>query len=116
MLVAQLAARTGASARSIRHYDRLGLLTSTRASNGYRHFPDEAAEEVRQIRRLLGAGIGVVDIKALQPCLTSEGEFDGCPLARKLLAKHIDRLQRRMAQDMSTLSLLVERQDMMPRR
>lgn len=33
-----LAQATGASVRSIRHYDQQGLLASTRAENGYRAF------------------------------------------------------------------------------
>ena len=39
--------------RSIRHYDEHGLLTSIRASNGYRAFPLAAVTQVRQIQRMI---------------------------------------------------------------
>lgn len=113
MLVTDLSVRTGASARSVRHYDRAGLLSSDRASNGYREFPDVAVDEVRQIRRLIQAGLSLADIKTLRPCLSVDGEFNGCDLARSLLAEHIGRLQQRIAADKRTLDLLRERQEMM---
>jgi len=38
MLVGELAARTGVSARALRHYDAHALLPVERTANGYRDF------------------------------------------------------------------------------
>jgi DNA-binding transcriptional MerR regulator len=108
--VHELAQRTGVSARSIRHYDRAGLLDSQRRPNGYREFDRTAINQVKTIRRLLESGLTINDIVLLSPCLTAAGEFDGCADARRLLRAHIERLQDSIARDHNTLQLLRERE------
>lgn len=51
--IGELARETGASLRSIRHYDDHRLLSSVRAENGYRVFSALAVTQVRQIQRLM---------------------------------------------------------------
>lgn len=113
MRVDELATRSGASPRSIRHYDRAGLLTSVRRPNGYRDFPLQAIEEVRVVKRLLASGLSVADIVTLQPCLTVGGEFNGCAEARSILRRHIARLTASIQRDQKTLAHLREREDNM---
>ncbi|MQA79991.1 MAG: MerR family transcriptional regulator [Streptosporangiales bacterium] len=116
MRVQELAELTGASARSVRHYDRAGLLASRRLANGYREFDGAAIQQVRTIRRLIASGLTIGDIVTLQPCLTARGEFDGCDDARRILDSHIDRLERSLERDRRTLRLLDERRrNMAPR-
>ena len=57
MLIGELAALTGASRRSLRHYEDEGLLTSARAANGYRTYDAPAVATVHKIKALLGAGM-----------------------------------------------------------
>lgn len=72
--IGDLAAQTGASVRSIRHYDQHGLLDSRRAANGYRVFAPAAVTRVRQIQRLIAAGFGLAEIRSFPNCmLTIEG-------------------------------------------
>jgi DNA-binding transcriptional MerR regulator len=108
--VHDLAERTGVSARSIRHYDRAGLLDSQRSPNGYRQFDRTAINQVKTIRRLLESGLTINEIVLLSPCLTAVGEFDGCADARRLLQVHIERLQDSIARDQNRLHLLRERE------
>ena len=114
--VAELAKLAGASPRSVRHYDRAGLLSSTRSSNGYREFPLAAVEEVGRIRGLIASGLNLADIATLRPCLTAVGEFDGCDLARDLLAEHIESIQSEILDRQRTLELLQARLAAMPSR
>jgi MerR family copper efflux transcriptional regulator len=109
MRVQELAERAGVSARSVRHYDRAGLLASRRLANGYRDFDAAAIEQVRIIKRLLTSGLSLQDIVTLQPCLTATGEFNGCDDARRILAVHIDRLRASIERDRRTLRLLDDR-------
>lgn len=44
MQLQELAERTGVSARSVRRYDRAGLLNSRRLANGYRDFDGTAIQ------------------------------------------------------------------------
>lgn len=88
--IGELASQTGASVRSIRHYDDQGLLDASRAANGYRVFPPAAVTRVRQIQRLIGAGFTLAEIRGFPNCmLTIEGAAmcsETAPAQRKLLA------------------------------
>lgn len=88
--IGELARRSGASVRSIRHYDAQGLLTSRRADNGYRVFPVAAVTQVRQIGRLIAAGFSLADIVTFPNCMLAVDGAAMCPetapAQRKLLA------------------------------
>jgi DNA-binding transcriptional MerR regulator len=69
MRIGELSRRTGASPRSIRHYERLGLVAAGRAANGYRDFAEDAVERVACIQTLLAQGFGLRDARAVLACL-----------------------------------------------
>jgi DNA-binding transcriptional MerR regulator len=68
--IGDLAARTGASARSIRYYEEQGLLGSVRTASGQRTYPESAVDRVLLIRRLFDAGISSRTMYNLLPCMT----------------------------------------------
>ncbi|MEW1913018.1 MerR family transcriptional regulator [Kitasatospora sp. NPDC085895] len=72
MKIGELAAETGASVRSLRHYEQAGLITSERASNGYRRFGPGSVVRVRNIRLLLAAGLTLDDVRVFLPCLDGD--------------------------------------------
>ena len=57
MRIGELSERSGASARSIRYYESVGLLTSRRRTNGYREFDADALEQITKIKLLLQVGL-----------------------------------------------------------
>lgn len=116
MQVEQLARAAGVTPRMVRHYARSGLLDETRSPNGYRHFEPSAVGEVRLIQRLLKSGLRLKDIRDLWPCLTAEGEFDGCDAARDLLDRQVHRLEEMISAHNATLRHLRERQRLMTER
>ncbi|GBF74442.1 putative MerR family transcriptional regulator [Paenibacillus sp. 598K] len=61
MRIGELAALTGVSVRSLRYYDKLGLLTPLRRDNGYRDYSPLAVEQVRTIQLYLDHGGGRVN-------------------------------------------------------
>lgn len=69
LTIGDLSRETGASVRSIRHYDEHGLLASIRASNGYRMFPEKAVTQVRQIQRMIATGFTIEDIRGFPDCM-----------------------------------------------
>lgn len=109
--IGALARATGASVRSIRHYDEHGLLRSVRASNGYRSFAAIAITQVRQIQRMIATGFSLAEIRAFPDCMLL---LDGAPSCsettdaqRKRLAsieRQIDDLERRRARLIKTLA------------
>lgn len=108
--IGELARETGASVRSIRHYDEHGLLTSLRASNGYRAFPEAAVTQVRQIQRMIATGFSLAEIRAFPDCMLLIEGAAMCPettdVQRKRLAgieNQIAELERRRARLLKTL-------------
>jgi MerR family copper efflux transcriptional regulator len=94
VLIGELAQSTGSSARSLRHYDRRGLLPVARTGNGYRDFPPEAVPRVRAIRALLACGLTVADIEALLPCTDSDGVVRPCGEVLARLHRQLEELDR----------------------
>ncbi|WP_246186823.1 MerR family transcriptional regulator [Microlunatus speluncae] len=70
MRIGELSDRTGASVRSIRYYERQGLLGADRSSSGQRVFRPDAVQRVELIRRLLDAGLNSRSIADVLPCIT----------------------------------------------
>jgi DNA-binding transcriptional MerR regulator len=111
LTIGELSQRTGASVRSIRHYDEHGLLASVRASNGYRMFPDKAVTQVKQIQRMIATGFTIDDIRGFPDCmLLIEGarSCDQVSDAQRQRLEAIERqiadLERRRARLIKTLS------------
>jgi DNA-binding transcriptional MerR regulator len=69
MRIGELAERTGVSRRLLRYYEEQGLLTPSRAVNGYREYGDAHVHVVLQIAGLLDAGLPTRIIQQLLPCL-----------------------------------------------
>jgi len=90
LTIGALSRLTGVSVRAIRHYDGLGLLNAARADNGYRHFPHGAVAQVRQIQRLLAAGLSLDEIRSFPGCMLLVEGAASCretlPLQRERLA------------------------------
>lgn len=63
--IGEVAARTHVAPRLIRYYEQQGLLSSERASNGYRTYGEEHVERVQRVAGLVQAGIPTRLVKVL---------------------------------------------------
>lgn len=61
----ELARLVGVSTDTLRHYERIGLLTPSRASNGYRQFSAAALHRVRLVRRAIAMGFRLQELARL---------------------------------------------------
>jgi MerR family transcriptional regulator, copper efflux regulator len=111
LTIGELASKTGASVRSIRHYDEHALLSSVRTSNGYRAFPIAAVTQVRQIQRMIATGFSLADIRSFPDCMRMIEGASSCSetsdVQRKRLAsieRQITDLERRRARLLKTLA------------
>jgi DNA-binding transcriptional MerR regulator len=95
--VGELACRTGVSVRSIRHYDEHGLLTSTRADNGYRVFPAAAVSQVKQIQRLIATGFSLAEIRTFPCCILMVEGAGICPETTPAQRKRLAAIERQIA-------------------
>src|SRR3569833_2339606 len=97
MRIGQLAQATGVSSRSLRHYEKQGLLKPHRYQNGYRDYSEAALLQVERIRWLLSAGLTTKAIRRMLPCVLEEGPaVIECPSLRRYLAKEVARLDERI--------------------
>jgi DNA-binding transcriptional MerR regulator len=65
MRIGQLAERTGVSADTIRHYERMELLPkAARTPAGYRQYGDSAVDRVRLVRNALRFGFSLKETAA----------------------------------------------------
>lgn len=96
MTIGELAKASGVSARSIRHYESSGLISSKRQANGYRAFGGDQVETVKQIGLLLQLGFPIKAIRDLAPCFPESAEAIAvCPKIRAALVKHQSKLKSR---------------------
>jgi DNA-binding transcriptional MerR regulator len=106
MKVGEVAASAGVSVRSVRYYERSGLLHAVRRPNGYREFDASAVERVRAIRDLLDTGFTVEEVRSLSSCLLGATPGDDC--CAQTAALYRSRLAR-VDQQVRTLLQLRER-------
>lgn len=74
MKIGELAERTGVSVRSLRYYERQGLLAPLRQDNGYREYSVLAEEQVRTIRFYLDIGLSTEQIAGFLQCVLRNKE------------------------------------------
>lgn len=93
MQIGELAEATGISRDTLRYYEKRGLLLARRGSNGYRDYPDEAADLLRYIRTAQTLGFTLQEIEADLPLLTAPAGDSAAALRAALQAKlaEIDR-------------------------
>jgi DNA-binding transcriptional MerR regulator len=97
MQIGELAKATGTSPRSLRHYEKQGLLRPQRHQNGYRDYPQQAILQIQRIRQLLFAGLTTNTIRRMLPCVLEEGPpVVECPVLRRDLANELSRLDRQI--------------------
>ncbi|MNN51660.1 Mercuric resistance operon regulatory protein [compost metagenome] len=72
--IGELSERTGVSIRSLRYYERQGLLAPLRQDNGYREYSIFAVEQVQTIRFYLDLGFSTDQISGFLNCVLKNKE------------------------------------------
>jgi DNA-binding transcriptional MerR regulator len=93
MKITEFANYCNVTPRSLRHYEKLGLIAPGRTSNGYRKYQKSQAEVVKQIQWLLKARLSLKKIKYIVPCTIQETKILMCKDLKNLFEDEIKRLE-----------------------
>jgi len=93
--IGQAAARSGVSAKMVRHYESLGLLPRVaRTDSGYRQYGDKEVHTLRFIRRARDLGFSMAEIAELLKLWQNRRRASAD--VKRIAQAHIADLERRM--------------------
>ncbi len=97
MNIGAAAARSGVSAKMVRHYESLGLLpTVVRTAAGYRQYADREVHTLRFIRRARDLGFGMEEIRELLKLWQNRRRASAD--VKRIALAHVADLRRRMSE------------------
>ncbi|MFI9505649.1 MerR family transcriptional regulator [Nocardia sp. NPDC052566] len=101
-MINELAARAGITSRTLRHYDRIGLLAPSRiGANGYRYYGPKAVARLQRILLMRRMGVGLPTIAEILADEVDEHEALRAHIAE--LQHERDRIDRQLAAVRHTL-------------
>ncbi|WP_282111219.1 Cd(II)/Pb(II)-responsive transcriptional regulator [Shewanella algicola] len=93
MKISELASIAQVSAKTIRYYEQIGLLSApNRSDNGYRFYQQKDIETLIFIRRCRELNIALDDIKRLVD--TQQDPKSSCALVDNIIAQQLARIQQ----------------------
>lgn len=105
MLIGEVAAATGVSTKTLRFYERRGLLPAPdRLPNGYRDYGSGAVARVSFVRQAQHAGLTLAQIReilAIRDCGKAP-----CVHVDALIHERLDEVERRIAELLATRATL----------
>ena len=109
MTIGDLSQRTGASPRSLRHYEAKGLLRAERSAGGYRLYEESSVEVVRRIQALLALGLPLRAAAEVLPCVRGEDLeiVSACPELERILGAEVERLEAVEAEARATREAII---------
>lgn len=110
MRIGELAEQTGVSVRSLRYYEKQGMLSSERSASGQRHYGEGAVSRVVLIQQFFAVGMNSTTIATLLPHITTNGERCPPQILRQLVSEleRIDAQAEELARARQTLDGMVK--------
>jgi DNA-binding transcriptional MerR regulator len=88
--IGEVSQQTGITVGALRYYESLGLISSWRAKNGYRHYPPTAVHQVQFIKKAQSLGFSLEEVGEVLT-LHEKGDLP-CGKVRSLLQIKIEQL------------------------
>lgn len=96
MNIGQAARRAGLPAKTIRYYEEIGLVTPSRAANGYRDYAEEDVHRLGFVNRARRLGFSVAECRQLLGLYEDEGRASQD--VKAVAMDHIARIEARIAE------------------
>jgi len=108
VIISELSARSGVSPRLLRYYEEQGLITATRAPNGYRQYDESAVTAARSVRTMFQMGFSQEKVRAVLACAVDRADDADHDAARASLAEMRDDIDQQMEKLAATREVLTE--------
>jgi Cu(I)-responsive transcriptional regulator len=95
MTIGEAAARSGVSAKMIRHYEAIGLIEAERRANGYRSYGAQDVAVLRFIRHARDLAFPLEDVRRLLALWRDRSRASG--EVKSLALSHVDALEAKAA-------------------
>ena len=96
MLIGELGASVGVTAKTIRYYESIGLLPEPdRSPAGYREYSTETAERLEFVKQAQASGLALAEIRSILEIKDAGGQT--CAHTRELLLGHLEALDEQIA-------------------
>lgn len=96
MNISEAASRSGLPPRTIRYYERIGLIDPARRESGYRDFSEADAGRLAFLARARGLGFSIEECRALLDLYDDRSRASAD--VRRLAADHLADVDRRIAE------------------
>lgn len=93
MNIGEAAATSGVSAKMIRHYETLGLITPVRRINNYRAYTEQNVAILRFIRHARDLAFPLAEVKRLLALWKNDGRQSA--EVRRIALSHVDALEEK---------------------
>ncbi|MBX9752620.1 MAG: MerR family transcriptional regulator [Roseococcus sp.] len=93
MNIGEAAAASGVSAKMIRHYETLGLITPLRQANNYRSYTEQNVAVLRFIRHARDLAFPLSEVKRLLALWKNDGRQSA--EVRRIALSHVDALEEK---------------------
>ncbi len=108
MNIGEAARRSGLPAKTIRHYEDLGLVSPRRASNGYRDYAERDVHVLRFLQRSLSLGFSLDETRRLLALYAPDARRDEARRVAERRAVEIDRKIEELQTLRRALAVLME--------
>lgn len=96
MKIHEVVKKSNVSARSIRYYEKVGLIKPTRGHNNYRNYTKEDLKIIERIQLFISAGVPLSKIKYIVPCTLHTDRVPMCKDLEKLFFDEVKKIEQRV--------------------
>lgn len=108
MKINEVVKLTNVSARSIRYYEKMGLIKSKRTTNNYRVYTNEDIKIIGKIQLFILAGVPLKNIKYIVPCTLHTDQVLMCKDLEAMFFEEVKNIEQRIKSLKISKKILLE--------